>query len=280
VRIFLAGGSGVVGRTLIPLLCDAGHTVVATTRTPEKTSILADLGAQPVLVDVFDEAAVRAAVQAARPDSIVHHLTDLAAGDSTTNARLRTTGTRNLVAAARAADVDNMIAASIAWIYESGPRPADEDQPLDPDNTEPRRTTIDGVRALEDSVLDLAGGIVLTLGLLYGPGTWYARDGHFGHAARAGRLQPTESVASFLHVEDAAAATAEALHWPAGVVNVVDDDPAAGTDWVPVFCTALGAPVTPATGTLHLRRPVSNRRAHRLGLTLRYPSWRQGFATL
>jgi nucleoside-diphosphate-sugar epimerase len=116
--------------------------------------------------------------------------------------------------------------------------------------------------------------------MLYGPGTWYARDGKYGQAAIAGTLLATNALATFLHVHDAARAAVAALEWAAGIVNVVDDEPAAGAVWVPVFAARLGGPPPQIEDGPPSGRPIANDRAKALGFTLDYPSWRTGFQSL
>ena len=280
MHVFLAGGSGVLGRCLVPLLVADGHLVTATTRSPEKLATLRRLGARAVLLDVFDHDQVLAVLQEAGPDAVVHQLTDLAAGDSASNARLRRVGTRHLVEAAARVGVHRVVAQSISWVYRPGTSPAGEDEPLDTDAAPPRLTTVAGVRDLEDAVLGGGDGVVLRYGQLYGPGTWYSRDGRFAQAARAGTLPATETVTSFVHVHDAARAAAAALTWPAGIWNVVDDEPAPGLEWVPAFAAAVGAPAPAPAQSGDLGRPVSNARARRQGFAPIHPSWRAGFTTL
>lgn len=280
MRILIAGGSGVIGRVLIPVAVDAGHEVFATTRSPAKTAALRGSGATPLVADAFDAAALAVAVDTAEPDVIVHLLTDLAAGDPASSARLRAVGTRNLVAAARRSGVARMLAESISWVTVPGTEPATEDAPLDLQAPEPRATTIRGVQALEDAVRSLSAGTVLRFGQLYGPGTWYSRDDRLGDAARQGRLAATRTVTSFLHVEDAGRAVLQALDWPPGIWNVVDDEPAPGTAWAPVFAAAVGAPPPATADAADIGRPVSNAAARAHGMRLRYDSWRTGFATL
>jgi nucleoside-diphosphate-sugar epimerase len=280
LRIFIAGGSGVLGRALIPLLHAAGHEVTATTRSATRAHLVARLGAAPVVVEALDRDAVRDAVAHAGPEVIVHLLTDLSTGDSASNAALRVAGTRNLVDAALETGTSRVVAESISWVYPAGPTLATEADPLDPDLAEPRRTTITAVSALESVVGEVPEHVVLRYGRLYGPDTWYSREGRSGQEARAARLTATETVASFVHTADAARAALLALEWPSGIWNIVDDDPAAGSEWVPRFADALGAP-EPATAMAgDVGRPVSNTRAHAAGLVLRYPSWREGFRTL
>jgi nucleoside-diphosphate-sugar epimerase len=279
MRIFVAGAAGVIGRRLIPLLVAAGHEVVGTTRTAKKVEVLQTIGATPVIVDVFDREGLTTAVHEAHPDVIIHQLTDLGVRDLAANARIRKEGTRNLVDAAKTAGVRHFIAQSIAWAYAPGEGPADEHVPLDTEAPQPRRTTIEGVQALEQTTMEIEKGIVLRYGLLYGPGTWYASDGSVTEQVRKGELVADESVTSFLHVDDAARATLLALDWPRGIVNVVDDEPAPGTVWLPVYASILGAP-EPAitTGQTRGARGATNTKARNLlDWQPLYPGWREGF---
>ncbi|KQQ51296.1 MULTISPECIES: NAD(P)-dependent oxidoreductase [unclassified Plantibacter] len=280
MRVLVAGGSGVLGRAVIPRLLTLGHEVSATSRSTEKLGALEQLGATGVVLDARDRDATAAAVRRAAPEAILHLMTDLGTGDSASNALLRSEGTRNLVDAARAAGVRRIIGQSISWIHPPSALPAIETDPLDLDAPEPRRSTVHAVQALEAAVHDLPQSVVLRFGQLYGAGTWYSRAGRFAEAARSGALPATETVTSFVHVDDAAAAVVEALGWPTGVWNIVDDEPAPGTEWAPVFAHAVGAPAPTVERTGDVGRPVSNDRARAQGFTLRHPSWRAGFATL
>ena len=280
MRIFIAGGSGVLGRAVIPLLTAAGHQVTATTRSASKTAVVSGLSATPVVVDALDRDAVMQAVGQGHPDAVVNLLTDLSTGDSSSNARLRIDGTRNLVDAAKGAGASRIVAESISWVYPAGVTPATETEPLDPDTTEPRRTTISAVAALESTARELPEHVVLRFGQLYGPGTWYSRDGRYGQDARAGLLPATETVASFIHTSDAAQAIFLALGWPSGIWNVVDDEPVRGHEWAPRFAAAVGASEPTLSESGNIGRPVSNARARDNGLVLQYPSWRDGFSSL
>ncbi|MBZ9708993.1 NAD(P)H-binding protein [Mesorhizobium sp. ESP7-2] len=222
-RIFLAGASGAIGRRLVPQLLAAGHQVTGTTRNADKAVRLEALGVEPVVVDVFDAAALSRAMLAARPDFVIHQLTDLPAGldpsrmaDAVVrNARIRDEGTRNLVAAAAAAGVRRMVAQSIAWAYAPGPEPHAEADPLDGGASDNRGISVGGVIALETAVLDAPfAGIVLRYGQLYGPGT--------GANTAAG--------ASPLHVDAAAHAALLALDNGApGIFNVAEPNGAVST---------------------------------------------------
>jgi nucleoside-diphosphate-sugar epimerase len=202
MRIFVAGAAGVIGRRMLPLLLQDGHTVIGTTRSRDKAAEIAAAGAEPVVVDVFDAPALSEAVRAARPEVVVHQLTDLPeqldpatlAAVLSRNARIRIEGTRNLTNAALAAGARRMVAQSIAFIYAPGPEPHRETDPLMPDDGEFGETIL-GVRGLEDAVTGTPGlvGLVLRYGRLYGPGTWTetAPDGmplHVDAAAQAARL--------------------------------------------------------------------------------------------
>lgn len=179
--IFLAGAAGAVGARLVPLLQAAGYRVVGTTRSPARAAALAAAGVTPVVVDVFDAAALARAVEQARPEIAIHQLTDLPPGLDPSrmaaaiagNARIRIEGTRHLVAACLGAGVRRVIAQSIAWLYAAGTRPYAEGDPLDAAAEGSRAITVGGVVALERSVLDSPPieGVVLRYGQLYGPGT-------------------------------------------------------------------------------------------------------------
>jgi nucleoside-diphosphate-sugar epimerase len=224
MKIFLAGAAGAIGKRLVPLLLDAGHNVVGTTRSTTKADALRTAGVEPVIVDVFNASALSRIVSAARPDIVVHQLTDLPPGldpslmaDGTRrNARMRREGTRNLVAAALAAGVHRLVAQSIAWMYAPGPQPHGEDDPLDVHAAGTRAITADGVATLER--LTVASppidGVVLRYGHLYGPGT----------GADAGEIPS-------LHVDAAAAAALLAIEKARrGIYNIAEPNGYLSTD--------------------------------------------------
>jgi nucleoside-diphosphate-sugar epimerase len=307
MRVFFAGASGVIGPVLTPKLVAAGHEVVALTRTPAKAERLAADGAEPVVADVLDADALRDAVVAARPEAVVHHLTDLPqqmtpdemkAGLEATN-RVRTKGTANLIAAAQAAGAKRVVAQSIAFAY--APKPTglyDESDPLYVDGPTPGGEAASAVAELERQVTNAEGmeGVVLRFGFWYGPRTAYASDGHFAGEMRRRRLPIVgggAAVWSFVHVDDVAAATVAALErGDPGVYNVTDDDPAPAREWIPAYAAALSAKRPRRVPTFVVRmvagryaaflatelRGASNEKAKReLGFEPRWPSWRQGF---
>ena len=278
MKIFLAGATGAIGRQLVPLLVKAGHEVAGTTRSADKTDPIAALGGRPVVVDVLDRDSLFAAVRAVKPDVVIHQLTDLADRDFAANSRLRVDGTRNLVDAALAVGVKRMIAQSIAWIYVPGSEPAGEDEPLDLDAPGSRGRTVAAVQSLEQAVAEVDVGVILRYGILYGDGTWYSRDGLTTDQVRRGELTANDEITSFVHVDDAAQAAVMALDWPSGAVNIVDDEPAAGREWLPVYAQLVGAPPPPAEpGAPGWARGASNAKARELGWRPMYPTWREGF---
>jgi nucleoside-diphosphate-sugar epimerase len=309
MHVFLAGASGAVGRSLIPLLTSNGHTVTGTTRTAGKADALRALGAEPVVLDGLDRAAVLQAVEAARPDAIVHQMTALAGltdlrhverSFAQTN-RLRTEGIDHLLAAAQASGVERVIAQSYTgWPYARVGGPVKtEDDPLDPDPPQQLRTTLAAIRHLEETTTR-AGGVALRYGGFYGPGTGAAPGGEQWEAVRARKFPLVGDgggVWSFCHVEDAAAATLAALErWtPGQLYNVCDDEPAPVREWLPALARAAGAKpprhvprwlarLLAGEHTVAMMceiRGASNAKAkQQLGWSPRWPTWREGFAAL
>jgi nucleoside-diphosphate-sugar epimerase len=218
VRIFLAGASGAIGRLLTPLLLAGGHQVTGTTRSADKAADLKARGVESLIVDVFDAAALHDAVVSARPNAVIHQLTDLPQVPDPTllrdalvrNSRLRIEGTANLVAAARAAGARCLIAQSIAFAYADGPEPHAETDPLvSGEGDAPGAVTGRGVRALEEAVLNAPGidGIVLRYGRLYGPGTWNTPNAraplHVDAAAQAALLALTKGAPGIYNIAEA-----------------------------------------------------------------------------
>jgi 2-alkyl-3-oxoalkanoate reductase len=300
MRVFVAGATGAIGTRLVPLLVERGHEVIGTSRSPERADRVRALGAEPVVLDLLDPAAVRKAIAAARPEAIVHQATALAGlrdfrnfdrSFAETN-RLRTQGTDALLAAAGGAGVSRFIAQSFAgWPYaRAGGAVKTEDDPLDPNPVPSMRETHAAIRYLERAVT-AAGGVALRYGGFYG-----SPDDAQLEAVRKRRLPIVGDgggVWSFVHLDDAATATVLALERGAsGIYNVVDDEPAPVREWLPELAAAIGAKpprriprwlariVAGEAGVTLMTeiRGASNAKGKRdLRWTLRYPSWRQGF---
>lgn len=274
MRILLAGGTGVIGTRLVPALLAAGHEVTATTRRAEAFTQLADLGAKGVLLDVYDSEQVTATLAEAKPELVMHQLTDLRRNDREANARLRREGTANLVAAAEAAGVERMSVQSITWAYPEGDAPATEDEALLPGHP---------AAVMEELVQRLKHAVVLRFGVLYGPGTWYAPGGQIAAAVAAGQFPASATITSFVHVDDAVAAAVQSIGWPDGIYNIVDDEPAPATEWLPVYAAGINAPApqtTPLSEDAHVGRIVTNAKAFAAGWTPAHPTWRESFRML
>ena len=310
MRIFIAGASGAIGGHLVPQLVERGHEVVGTTRSAAKTGSLRALGAEPVVVDALDPDAVADAVARARPEVVVHQLTALGGPTdfrhvkrmaAATN-RLRVEGTDHLLAAARAVGARKVVAQSNAmWMERTGRAVADEGERIEPNPPADAAEAVVALRHLEEQVTGIGWGegIALRYGGFYGPGTGMSAE---PDAVMAEQLRKRKfpivgggrGVWSLVHIADAASATVAAIErGKPGIYHVADDDPAAVRDFLPVLARAIGAPPPLRVPALVVRllagkgpvdmmtraRGVSSEKAKReLDWTLRYPSWRTGFA--
>jgi len=307
MKVFVAGASGAIGRPLVRQLLSAGHEVTGMTRREENAEAIRVAGAKAVVCDVFDASALESAVGESTPEVVIHELTllpprlDPRSKDALapTN-RLRVEGTSNLIAAAKAAGARRLIAESVAFFYVAeGDWVKDEDAPAFAEVAGPFG---DAGRALADLERQVTGaegleGVVLRYGWLYGPGTYYDRDGSQTedfHRRRMPIVGKGTGIFSFVQVEDAASATVAAVErGEPGIYNVVDDEPASLSEWAPAFAQAVGAkkprrvPVwlarlaagAAAAEMTTSQRGASNAKAKReLAWQPRYPSWRQGFA--
>jgi 2-alkyl-3-oxoalkanoate reductase len=303
MRVFVAGAAGAIGQRLVPQLVASGHLVVATTRSPAKLERLRTLGAEPVVMDGLNALEVGEAVARSEPDAIVHQMTALAGmndlrrfdrGFAVTN-ELRTNGTDHLRCAAEAAGVRRFLVQSYTgWpnIREGGPLKT-EDDPLDPQPPKQQSQTLAAIRYLERAVLEARlEGLVLRYGNFYGPGA----SKQMREIVRRRKLPIVGSgggIWSWIHIDDAAAATVAALeHGARGIYNIVDDEPAPVSEWLPYLAEAVGAkpprhvPVwlgRLAAGEVGVSmmtqiRGSSNAKAKReLGWQPKWPSWRDGF---
>ncbi len=311
MKVFVAGATGALGKQLVPMLVANGHDVVGMTRTEAKRDQLRSVGAEPVVADALDADAVGRAVGEAEPDVIVHQLTAIAPklknvrrfdrAFALTN-RLRTEGTDHLLSAGRAVGVKRFVAQSNLVVYaRTGGPIKQEDDPLDDDPPQVMRSGLAAIRHVEAAVTGAhwTDGVVLRYGGFYGPGTSIGLDPVGSQIEMIRKRQIPivgggTGVFSFIHIEDAATATVAAVEGgPASIYNIVDDEPAPVSEWVPVLAAAVGAkrPLRVPRWVVRLAggkaavvlmteiRGGSNDKAKReLGWQLRYPSWRQGFA--
>lgn len=308
MKVFVAGATGAVGRALIPVLVKRHHEVVGTTRSADRLGAIRALGAEPVLMDGLDAGSVLEAMRTSKPDVIVHQMTALSgvknlrhfdAAFAQTN-RLRKEGTAHLIAAAREVGTSRIVVQSYTgWTHSpTGDSLKTEADPLDPAPPRTMRETLDAIRALERSVLTVSDlqGIVLRYGSFYGPGTPICPGGEIAELVRTRRLPIVGSgtgVWPFIHMEDVALATALAIErGRSGIYNIVDDEPAPASVWIPELAQVLGAKpprhvpewiarIMVGEALVHMMTRVrgsSNEKAKReLEWSPRYPTWRKGF---
>jgi nucleoside-diphosphate-sugar epimerase len=306
VRVFVAGATGAIGRPLVGQLVQAGHDVTGITRSAERAQELEKAGAKAIVCDALLAEPLVRAVAEARPAVVIHQLTALPNRFEPRKSDLyeetnqvRTVGTRNLLRAAKWAGARRFICQSIAFAYEpvGGPVKSEGD-PLFSDAPEPFGSAVKVVEQMERAVLDAEGteGVILRYGWFYGPGTYFATDGSTAADVRRRRypiVGDGGGLFSFIHVEDAAAATVAALdRGDPGIYNVVDDEPAPMREWLPLHADSLGAKpprrvprwvMRILAGPLVARlstglRGASNVKARReLGWDPIWPSWREGF---
>jgi 2-alkyl-3-oxoalkanoate reductase len=308
MRILVAGASGAMGRALIPLLVRAGHDVVGMVQQPRSVEVVHALGAEPRSADALDAASVLSCFRETKPQMVIHQLTAIPPAvdmrrfdrDFALTNLLRTEGTRHLLAAAVDVGATHFIAQSFAgWTYgRKGGALKTEEDTFDPDPPKRLRTTLDALRSLERAVLSESRvtGTVLRYGAFYGPHTSIAKDGSIVQAVRRGKLPLVgegEGIWSFVHIEDAASATAAAVEsGRGGVYNVVDDEPAPVSEWLSFLAHSAHAQTpkrVPAwmarlvigehgVAMMNEIRGVSNAKIKReLGWAPHWPSWRDGF---
>lgn len=258
MRVFIAGATGAIGRPLIRRLVADRHTVFGMVRSPDGGAALSDAGAEAVVADALDSASVEDAVMRVRPDVIINELTSLPRHYTPTemkaaaerDARVRLEGNKNLLAGAQAAGVRRLMVQSAAFWYAPGDGLADETQPFAFDASPAVAAGSRRYAELEASVLSRSDieGVALRYGFFYGPGTWFVPEGDIGDQARQQQVPiigEGEGVSSWVHIEDAAAATVSALDCPSGAYNLVDDDPIEQCVWLPAFARFCGAPPPP-----------------------------------
>jgi nucleoside-diphosphate-sugar epimerase len=308
MRVFVAGATGVVGRRLVPMLVGAGHSVTGMTRSAAKSDAIRALGAEPAVADALDAGAVRLAVGRAKPEVVIHQLTALPANlnirdlkrEAAPTNRLRTLGTDYLLAAAKHAGTRRFIAQSYGgWMFSrhSGPVMTEEDVP-DPDPPAAIREVVAAIAYVERTVPAAHGmeGLVLRYGGFYGPGTAFGAGGGMLQQVRQRRVPVIGAgtgVWSFLHIDDAAAATVAAVErGRPGVYNIADEDPAQVSVWLPELARILGAKPPRripswlarlligehGVAVMTTARGLSNAKAKRnLGWQPHWATWREGF---
>lgn len=259
MKVFIAGGTGAIGRPLTAQLLAKGHTITILTRSAEKARALSEQGIEPAIADVFDPDAVTKVIRKAQPEVVIEQLTALPrtytrealAATGPLNNRLRTEGGANVLAAAAAAGVQRYLRQSIAFWAVPGPGLANEETPLAFDASPAVAADARLVTEIEHRLLSQPNieGIAMRYGFFYGPGTWFRPDGDVGEQVRQGQfpiIGNGEGVASWLHIEDAATATVTAAEQGnRGIYLIADDQPLRRREWLPPFARWVGAPPPP-----------------------------------
>jgi len=307
VKIIVAGATGVIGRRLVPLLVAGGHDVVGMSRSSARAASLEEYGARGVVADVFDGERLLRLLADEQPEIVIHELTDIphelgpghTIAQFAANRRIRIEGTRNLVEAALAAGARRLVAQGYAHVYAprgSWVKAEWEALDLGPDVPDSRQLNVLALRELERSVLQAPGieGVALRYGTFYGPGTAFEEGGTVNRLVRRRHYPIAGSGAgttSFVHIDDAAAATVLAVAGPTGIFNICDDRPAALKEWLPFYARLVGAPPPrhiPALaervlGNEHLayrstmQRGAANAKARaHLGFAPAWTTWRDG----
>src|SRR6478609_5530629 len=259
MKIFVAGGTGAIGRPLIAQLLAKSHAIVALTRSPEKAQALVKQGIEPAIADVFDPDAIKAVLLRAQPEVVIEQLTALPktytresmSAAAAFNNRIRLEGGANVLAAAQAAGVRRYVRQSVAFYAIPGPGLADEDTPLAFDASPAVAASARELTELEHRLLGnpTMEGIVLRYGFFYGPSTWFNPDGDVAQQVRQQQFPIVghgEGVWSWLHIEDAAIATvAAAERGKPGVYLLANDQPLSAKEWLSSFARWLNAPPPP-----------------------------------
>jgi 2-alkyl-3-oxoalkanoate reductase len=308
VKVFVAGGTGVIGRPLVTQLVEAGHDVTVFSRSEARVAELGVPGVRAAIGDALQPSEVASAVAVAQPEVVINQLTNLAQTANpvalkrglVNTARLRREASRSLVEAARAAGARRIVAQSISFAYQPGPGVRTESDSLWTGVSGQIGEVTRPVAELEAQTLgapDLEG-VVLRYGTYYGPGSYYGVDGAFTDLVGKRRMPiggTGQGQFGFVHIDDAARATVAALEGPTGVFNVVDDVPAPSAEWITFLASLLGAKapmrvpeaiLKMTTGKfsayLMCRQPaVSNARAKaELGWTPVVPDWHDGFRAM
>ena len=304
MRIFVAGATGVIGRPIVRALAGRGHEVTGSTTRPDGFKVVEGLGGRPVVMDGLDESAVRRVIVEVEPEVVINEMTSLAVSSSDYGSwlavtdRLRNEGTKAVMTAAQEAGARRVISQSGAYMIEPGAGPSDEDSPPYVQGPGAVGAHVRATVAGEEKVLDTPGveGLVLRYGFFYGEGTALGPDGDWAKAVQVGELPVVGDGGGcfpFIHVDDAVSATLLAVeNGDPGIYNVVGDEIAPQSDWIPYLAELLGAPkpgrvsadeaailVGPQAVYYGTQlRPVSNDKAKaKLGLALEHPSWREGF---
>ncbi|MCJ0950805.1 NAD-dependent epimerase/dehydratase family protein [Mammaliicoccus sciuri] len=276
-KIFVTGATGLIGTKLTKRLIEEGYEVAGLTTSEKGKEKLDNAGVKAYIGNILEYDTIEKSIGDFKPDIIMNEITDLKQVDMAANTKVRIEGTRNLVEAAIKHDVPHIQSQSIAFVYEAGDTLATEETSLDYDASGDRKITVDGVEGLEKESARLNKHVILRYGLLYGPGTWYGKDGMIYNQFINGEVTMTDGVQSFIHIDDAVETAIQALNFESGIYNVADDEPVKGDDWAKWYANELN--VTPTLNiepAAPFERGVTNKKFKDQGGKLIYTTWKDG----
>ncbi|MCJ0915351.1 MULTISPECIES: NAD(P)-dependent oxidoreductase [Mammaliicoccus] len=276
-KIFVAGATGLIGTKLTKRLIEEGYEVAGLTTSEKGKEKLDNAGVKAYIGNILEYDTIEKSIGDFKPDIIMNEITDLKQVDMSANTKVRIEGTRNLVEAAIKHDVPHIQSQSIAFVYEAGDTLATEETSLDYDASGDRKITVDGVEGLEKESARLNKHVILRYGLLYGPGTWYGKDGMIYNQFINGEVTMTDGVQSFIHIDDAVETAIQALNFESGIYNVADDDPVKGDDWAKWYANELNvSPTLNIEPAAPFERGVTNKKFKDQGGKLIYTTWKDG----
>lgn len=276
-KIFVTGATGLIGTRLSKRLIEEGHEVAGFTTSEKGQQKLESMNVKAYIGDILKADTIDEAVGDFKPDIIINQITDLKNVDMSANTKVRIEGSKNLMDAALKHNVKKVIAQSIAFTYEPGEGLATEETPLDFNSTGDRKITVDGVEGLEKQTARIDDYVVLRFGWLYGPGTWYGKDGMIYNQFMDGNVTLSDGVTSFVHLDDAVETSIQAINFDSGIYNVADDEPVKGSDFAEWYKQQLNVdPEIDIQPAQPFERGVSNDKFKAQGGTLIYKSWKDG----
>ncbi|MFI3377768.1 NAD-dependent epimerase/dehydratase family protein [Mammaliicoccus sciuri] len=276
-KIFVTGATGLIGTKLTKRLIEEGYEVAGLTTSEKGKEKLDNAGVKAYIGNILEYDTIEKSIGDFKPDIIMNEITDLKQVDMSANTKVRIEGTKNLVEAAIKHDVPHIQSQSIAFVYEAGDTLATEETSLDYDASGDRKITVDGVEGLEKESARLNKHVILRYGLLYGPGTWYGKDGMIFNQFINGEVTMTDGVQSFIHIDDAVETAIQALNFESGIYNVADDDPVKGDDWAKWYANELNvSPTLNIEPAAPFERGVTNKKFKDQGGKLIYATWKDG----
>ncbi|EZX15024.1 hypothetical protein V070_02820 [Staphylococcus aureus C0673] len=276
-KIFVTGATGLIGTKLTKRLIEEGYEVAGLTTSEKGKEKLDNAGVKAYIGNILEYDTIEKSIGDFKPDIIMNEITDLKQVDMSANTKVRIEGTKNLEEAAIKHDVPHIQSQSIAFVYEAGDTLATEETSLDYDASGDRKITVDGVEGLEKESARLNKHVILRYGLLYGPGTWYGKDGMIYNQFINGEVTMTDGVQSFIHIDDAVETAIQALNFESGIYNVADDEPVKGDDWAKWYANELNvSPTLNIEPAAPFERGVTNKKFKDQGGKLIYTTWKDG----